>query len=293
MADATTRATGDEGPDTFRPVHLVGFLALSHGWTWAFWGVAGATGPSVWAWPSVAFFYVGGAGILLAGLVLTGVVHGSPGLRDLGRRLVDPRLVSARWWALTLLFYPAVAFAAAGLALTQGGVVDPLELGMAWGRLADPAGLAGMIAFVLIVGPLPEEIGWRGYLQEHLQSRGSSALVAALLVAVAWWSWHLPLFILPGYFDAFGRSSPTPLDFFMNIVPAAILYAWVYIGTDRSVLAVIVFHFMENFTSEFLGLAEAVRPWRFGLLVAVVVTVVAWAGPRTLRRGDGPGKAPG
>ncbi len=150
-----------------------------------------------------------------------------------------------------------------------------------------------MIGFVLLIGPLAEEIGWRGFLQDHVQAQGRSALAGALVVGVLWWSWHLPLLVLPGYFDAFARDAPTALDLLLNILPASVLYAGVYLGTERSVLAVILFHFMENFTSEFPGLAEVVRPFRLGVLWLAVVVVVAWAGPRALRRGAGHGEAGG
>lgn len=269
---------------TPRPIHLIAFLAFSHGWTWSLWAIAGTGGGSVWDWPSITFFYLGGAGVALGGVVLTRVVHGAVGLRDLGRRIIDPRPVPPRWWGVILLFYPLVAALSGVVAMQLGGVAAPLNLVNAWERLADPVGLMVMVGFVLLIGPLPEEIGWRAYLQEHLQARGAAALTAALLVGVVWWSWHLPLFHLPGYFDAFERTAPTRLDFLLNILPAAILYAWVYLGTNRSVLAVILFHFMENFTSEFLGLAEEVRPYRLGVLALAMIVVVAWNGPGTLRR---------
>lgn len=273
-----------ERTGTQRGVHLFGFLTLSHAWTWAFWGLAAVSGESVWDWPGVAFFYVGGAGILLAGVVLTYVVGGRGALADLAGRAIDPRRVSARWWAVIFLFYPVVALVSAGLAAWIGGVAGPLNLAGAVERIADPAGLAVMVGFVLLVGPLPEEIGWRGYLQEHFQARGRSALAAALLVGGFWWTWHLPLLVLPGYFDAFGRSAPTALDLLLNILPAAVLYAWIYLETGRSVLAAILFHFMENFTSEFLGLAAAVRPYRLAILVLAVLFIVVRTGPRALRR---------
>jgi len=61
-------------------------------------------------------------------------------------------------------------------------------------------------------------------------------------------------------------------------------YTWIYNNTDRSVLAVIVFHFLENFTGEFLGIGDQARSWRLALTVALAVGVVWRWGPRTLRR---------
>jgi uncharacterized protein len=152
-------------------------------------------------------------------------------------------------------------------------------------RAADPLGLLAMIGFILIIGPLPEEVGWRGYLLDRLQLRWT-ALGASLVLGLVWWSWHLPLFLLPGYFDAFGRSPPTPLDLLAGIFPAAVLYTWLYNNTDRSVLAVVLLHFMQNFSGEFLDIAEAARPVRLGLEIALAIGVVVRWGPATLRRGS-------
>lgn len=268
-------------PPPLRGRELLGFVAFSHGWTWTFWWLAAQSGESIWQPPALHLFMVGGAGILLAGMVMTAAVHGAAGLRDLLRRTLDPRLVPVRWWPVIVVFYPAVTCVTAVIA-ALAGVSQPIDLGLAAARLVDPFGLIAMVGFVLVVGPLPEEIGWRGFLQDRLQTR-YAALAASLSIGVAWWVWHLPLFALPGYFEAFGAETPTPLGFLANILPAAVLYAWVYLNTNRSVLAAILFHFMENFSSVFLGMAEDARPIRFVVLLAITLFVVWRWGGGTLR----------
>lgn len=264
---------------------LVGFLAFSHGWTWLFWAVSGAWGTSVWELPASVFFVIGGAGVFLGGLVMSRVTHGRAGLRDLGRRTLDPRPIPARWWAVILLLTPSLTLLAAGVNLAFGASEPPLDLAAAAARALDPVGLLAMMGFILVIGPLPEEVGWRGYLLDRLQTRWT-ALAASLVIGVVWWSWHLPLFVLPGYFEAFGQRTPTPLDFAYNILPAAVLYTWVYNNTSRSVLAVIVLHFMENFTGELLGISDEARVYRIVLIVLLVVAVVWRWGPATLRRDE-------
>lgn len=259
------------------------FLAFSHGWTWAFWGLAAATGETVWDWPASLLFYVGGAGVFLGGLVMAGAVYGGAGLRELGRRTVDPRRVPARWWGVILLLFPALTVMASLVAVATDLTPTPLDLRGAAAQLLDPASFLAFVFFILVIGPLPEEVGWRGYLLDRLQLRWN-ALAASLLLAILWWTWHLPLFGLPGYFDAFARASPTPWDFLGGILPAAVLYTWVYNNTGRSVLAVIVLHFMHNFTGEFLGMDDPVRPVRLVLEWGAAVVAVAFWGPRTLTR---------
>jgi membrane protease YdiL (CAAX protease family) len=234
-------------------------------------------------WKATVFFMIGGAGVFLGGLVMSRVTYGPAGLRDLGQRLTDLGRIGARWWAAILLIYPALTLAAAGLALAGDATAQPLDLASAAARLVNPLALLAMIGFVLIIGPLPEEIGWRGYLLDRLQERWN-ALTASLVLGLVWWTWHLPLFVLPGYFDAFGRAAPTPLDLLYGILPSAIVYTWVYNNTRRSVLAVVVLHFMQNFSGEFLGMAEEARPIRLALEVGLAQAVIAWWKPETLRR---------
>lgn len=271
---------------------VIGFLAFSHGWTWSFWGLAGLSSETVWEMPGVLLFVIGGAGVFVGGVVMSRVGLGSAGLHDLGRRIIDPRPISPAWWAVISLLFPALVLISAGIAWGMGLTAAPIDLDGATNRLANPAGLLGMMLFVLIIGPLPEEVGWRGYLLDRLQLRWN-ALAASLVIAMIWWSWHLPLFLLPGYFDAFGRSAPSPLDFLYGIVPAAILYTWVYNNTNRSVLAVIVIHFMQNFSSEFLGIATEARPVLLVLTWAVTITVLVGWGGATLRRDEPVALPPG
>jgi uncharacterized protein len=267
------------------PIHrrdLLGFLAFSHGWTWLWWTVGALSSPSIWAFPGIAFLVIGGVGVPLGALVMTQRVAGRAGLIDLGRRIVDPRPITARWWAVVILLAPAATLAAGGVAYLAGATAQPFQLEATLARLVDPWALLGFLLFTLIIGPLPEEIGWRGYVLDRLQP-ARSALAASLIIGVIWWSWHLPLFWLPGYFDAFTRIDPTPLDF-LGIIPVAVIYTWVYNNTDRSVLAVIVLHLMQNLSGEALGLAEEARTYQTLVTTAVAILVVVGFGAKTLRR---------
>jgi len=260
-----------------------GFLAFSHGWTWLFWGLASLWGTSIWHPPAVVFFAIGGAGVLLGGAVMTRVVSGAAGLRDLGRRIVDPTRIGGRWWVVILLFFPVLTLVAAAVARVLGVEGQPLDLPGAVARVSHPARLGAMMAFTLVIGPLPEEIGWRGYLLDQFQPRWS-ALAASLAVGLLMWLWHLPLFRLPGYWAAFQAVPPTPVHLLLVILPAAVLYAWVYNNTGQSVLAAILLHFMGNFSGELLGISSRALSYRMALTLIVVALIVWWWGPRTLRR---------
>ncbi len=267
---------------TFAGKPVWGFVAFSHGWTWFFWIIAGLLGASIWQPPGVFFFILGGMGVLLGGIVMTRVVRGADGLRDLGRRIVDTRRIPGRWWAVVLLFFPVLTLLAGTLSAAFGDA-QAFDFAGALQRVLDPVGLAGMIGFTLVVGPLPEEIGWRGYLLDHLQTRWP-ALAAGLVVGLLNWMWHAPLFSLPGYADAFRAIPPGMLQMLFVVVPAVLLYTWVYNNTQRSVLAAILFHFGGNFWGEFLGLSGQGQIIRMVLVIMAAALIVWRWGPTTLQR---------
>jgi len=208
-------------------------------------------------------------------------VAGRDGLRDLGRRLVRPGRASGGWWAVVLFLYPAIKLAAGGLAVLLGAADTPFRLAEAAERVVRPVDLTLYLGFVLLLGPLPEEIGWRGYLLDRLQLR-FSALGASLLLGAAWFAWHGPLFFVTGYYARAG-GAPDPLQFGVMILLGAVLYTWIYNHTGRSVLAAILFHFSGNVSGELLDAPDAVYTYE-AYLTAVLVVVVLWRwGAETLR----------
>ncbi len=71
-----------------------------------------------------------------------------------------------------------------------------------------------------------EEIGWRGLLQPTLQRR-HSALTAAVLVAVVWAGWHLPLFGITATY----RTMPAVgfVGFALSLLVGALVLAWLHL----------------------------------------------------------------
>ena len=251
---------------------LAGFVAFSHGWTWALWSVVLIRGGAAWEWPNAAFLVAGGLGVPIGGVVMTWRDGGRRALRDLTRRCLDLRLPGVRWWGVAVLLFPASTLAAGGLHRLAGGTggMDAPGLAQMW---SDPAGFALTAGFVLVAGPLPEEIGWRGYALDRLQRRWS-ALGAALAVGGLWATWHVPLYALEGYYSAFGGGPPDPVEHLAGVLFSSVLYAWIYARSGRSVLAVIVFHFFQNFSGRLLGATPATDRVHFWLLAALALGVI-------------------
>jgi len=267
---------------------LWGFLAFSHGWTWLFWGIVVAWGANVWdSSGALAIFAIGGLGLPIGGVLMTWRVAGRDGLRDLGRRLVEPGRLSGGWGIVVLLLYPALKLAAGGGAVLVGTVETPFELAEAAELGGQPVDLLLTLGFILLLGPLPEEIGWRGYLLDRLQVR-FSALGASLLVGLAWFAWHGPLFFMTGYYARAG-GPPNPLQFGVALLLASVLYTWIHNHTERSVLAAVLFHFAGNVSGELLDAPPEVYTYETYLTTAFVLLVLWRWGAATLRDSEANG----
>ena len=257
-----------------------GFPVIYIGWAYLFWSPLLAAGNSVWSFPNVLLFLVGGASPLLAGITLTGLTGGKERLRDLLHRLIDIRRIPFRWLVVTLFFWPAFDLLMAAAAYALGITHRPL--GIAWEVITAPRALAFLL-LLSFVFPAVEEVGLRGYWLDELQQRFNPA-VAGLINGAAWAIWHTPFVWFPGYY-ADTTFSPQLWWWLPSIVLHTLLIVWVYNSTNRSILAVLLFHGMMNFSGELLGLAPEVFPFMLlGNLIAATAVVIGSPGLLTTRK---------
>ena len=121
----------------------------------------------------------------------------------------------------------------------------------------------------LLSGPLPEEIGWRGYGLDALLAR-HDPVAASIILGAAWAAWHLPLFAMDGYYDDFG-GAPALLPFLWSILMKSLIMTWAYLHSVRSLLLMVTFHFMINVTGEVLPRSSEAEVVFQGLLTAVAL----------------------
>ena len=68
-----------------------------------------------------------------------------------------------------------------------------------------------------------------------------------------------------------------------GILATAVVMTWIYNNTQRSTLAAILFHFMMNFTLEFLRLPGDIKTYQFVWLTIIAIVVTLVYGPATLK----------
>jgi membrane protease YdiL (CAAX protease family) len=203
--------------------------------------------------------YLAGYGPLLSALIVTGMIGGTQGLRELFGRMTKWN-VSPSWWLVAVVplgFFLAVA---AALWLIEGGSIDLSALGQV--DFLPPLGLVALPMWILTFG-IGEETGWRGFALPRLQEN-RSPLYATFILWFLWALWHLPLFfysydvsVLPG--------------FAIGLLAGAIVFTWLFNGTGGSVLLVAIWHGTFNFTT-------ACTSCKTGLPAAAISTlVIVWA----------------
>ena len=200
------------------------------------------------------------------------VVYVASDVRAWFDRMLSPR-VPLRWYAVAFFLPVVVQDAPELLLLAQGEPV--VAAGVA------PVQYLLVFAFTFVLGGALEEFGWRGFLQERLQSR-HGATTAAVAVGVVWAVWHYPLYAagytLDGHFAVFTAY----------LVGLAVAMAWVYNST-AGVLPVMVLHAAHNMPS-FLAPGDGASsvvldhslPLLAGVWLAVAAVLTAYYGATTL-----------
>jgi membrane protease YdiL (CAAX protease family) len=256
------------------------FFALVYGWSWLFWIPAVLSGLKDEPPVPILFFALGGVGPMIAAIALTYLTQAQEGRRDYWRRVIDFKCISPRWHAVILFTVPAITALAVLLDVLSGGHGAHLEARFK----SNLVGILPFAVFTLFFGPLPEELGWRGYALDRLQEK-FGALVSSLVLGTAWALWHLPLFLIEGtYQNSLGLGS---LEFWLYmpaIILESILMTWIYNHSQRSTLSAVLFHFMINFVGELFALTKRADVYQIVVWAAVATAVVVIWGPKTLAR---------
>ncbi len=259
------------------------FLELTLGLTWAVELLAAFLSNQLPSWGVTALHYMGGAMPLVVTLIILFTQHDGTFRRDFWQRLTDPKRIKPIWWVVCLLYIPLKSGLAALIDMALGGWgIAPEEITR---LLAQPLTILPALLFWFIFGPLPEEPGWRGYALDGLQAK-HGALVSSLIVGTVWALWHLPLFFIPGTWQAevVMLGSLRFWIYILSILFEAVIYTWIVNHTRRSILAAVIYHFVTNSFGQLFALSMRAEVINFALLVLSVVLVVILWGPKHLRR---------
>src|SRR5215213_9734200 len=210
------------------------------------------------------------AGPSVASILMTGLVHGRAGFRDLLTRMTRWR-VGARWYAVALLTAPLLVTAVL-LALSLGSPAFlPTIL-----TTSDKVALLLMGMVGTVVGGIFEELGWTGFATQILLRQRYGVLGTGLIIGVLWGVAHLPLY----YWASFNLSGALWPGFLVTAQVLAwfpayrVLMVWAYDSTESVLLAMLMHASLTASQVIFASLATAVPLFTYTLVLGAVVWLV-------------------
>jgi membrane protease YdiL (CAAX protease family) len=262
------------------------FFALAMTISWFFWSMLILGGWDIWTYPAIAYASLGMLGPALAATLLIARSRNDLQRIDFWRRVLDFKRFGRRWLAI-LLVIPGLS-ALAILASAAAGASWP-GFETVRGLLAEPWRIPLYCLFVLVFGPIPEELGWRGYALDGLQAR-FNPLVSSIILGGMWAIWRLPIFFVRGTYqhNHIGFATPGFLANGLSIIAISVMFTWIYNRTQRSTLSAILFHFVINLSAEIFTLAGPAR-WIY-LLLLVVTAIAMIASEKDARWLEGRGR---
>ena len=224
--------------------------------------------------PGFKLFQVGLAMPMIASLLLTYRERRWAGITALLRRTYDVVQIKPRIWFLPIFFiYPSLGFINYWIARGAGADIPSPTLSLV-------GFLSYCAVFFMTFG---EELGLSGYALDPMLGR-YSALETGLLLGLAWAGYHIPGFVISGYYSAgwiFWHA--------IYIVTTRVLFVWIYNNSGKSLFSMALCHwtfglFWSLWPQDNLQKAVPFYDPKIAAVAAVFyaqIVVYLW-GPRTL-----------
>ena len=256
--------TSDGGSYRYRPVL---FFVLSYLFTWIFWI------------PAIYLPGNAGAALMLAGLLAPAVVStvfvlvsGSDVLKkDLKNKIIGFYKVKWKNVALSILVFALIVACSILLSLLFGQSLEQFSFTDDFSFTG--VGIAGAFVTILLASVI-EEIGWKGYCEDSI-GQYMNWFWESMLFGALWSFWHFPLIFIKGTYHAGLMVNPLyVVNFFVSAIPMGFIITWVYLASDRSILACIIFHLFVNFMQEKIAMTPVTKCVETIVVLAATVIIV-------------------
>ena len=244
----------------YRPVL---FFFLAYLFTWIFWI------PAIFVPEDPA------AGLMVVGLVAPAVVStvfvlvsGSDILKqDLKNKLIGFYKVRWRNVFLAILLFAGVVAGSILLSLAFGQSTDQFSFTKDFSFTGVGIGSA---LITVTLASIIEEVGWKGYCEDSIGNY-MNWFWESMIFGALWSLWHLPLIFIRGTYQAGLMVNPLyVVNFFISGIPLGFIITWVYLVSDRSILACMIFHLFVNFMQEKIAMTPETK-----CVETIVVTIAA------------------
>jgi membrane protease YdiL (CAAX protease family) len=215
------------------------------------------------------------AGLVAPFLISLVMIYGS-GRQDLKKdfinRLIDPRRIRLKTLPAFIFIMPLSVAASIVISLLFGESLSQFQFAEGF---SFSSGFVPVLLLLALAATF-EELGWRGYAFDSLQSR-YTFFTASLAFSVLWSLWHFPLiFVKDSYqYEIFNENIWFGLNFFVSIIPMGVIISWICIKNRKSVLAAIVFHFIINMSQEALDISPLTKCIQTVVLLLAAGAIIA------------------
>jgi len=240
---------------------VIKFFLFTYIWSFSLWALTIFTSDSLDGPFSYGTYILGGLAPMLFGLYFSHKDGGRIRLVNLFNSAICPKKIKGKWYLVIFGLVPLATVLAIALFYILGwGTYDT---GSMASLLSNPVSVLSMAMFLLLFGPFPEELGWRGLAMPQLV-KGMDWARASVIVGVGWAIWHIPLLFINGTYQngLLDISSVIVADFFLQFIALSVLTGWIWHNNGQSVLSAILFHFSTNFYGELLELPPGIMPIR-------------------------------
>ncbi|MFA0821459.1 MAG: MmRce1 family CPBP family CAAX prenyl protease [Methanomethylovorans sp.] len=191
--------------------------------------------------------------------------------KDFVNRLINIRLIRLKMLPTLLLIMPLTVLVSIALSLPFGGSFSQFQFAEGF---SFSSGFVPVLLLLLLAAGF-EELGWRGYAFDSLQSR-YTYFKASVVFSILWSLWHFPLiFVNNSYqYEIFHQNIWFGVNFFISIIPMGVIISWMCIKNGKSVLSAILFHFVINLSQEILAITQITKCIETVVLIVVVAIII-------------------
>lgn len=225
--------------------YLVLFFTLTLAWTWICGFIPVILGLTETSLGTFIFYFGGGAPSVVA-LFLVFITYPKDKRRDYFRRCFSLKQAGWKWPLITIIVFTTLSAVSIVLGVFILGFDMP-TMDYIKAIAANPFNILLVILLSLISGPLNEEFGWRGYALDRLLMK-FGFLKGSLILGFIWAIWHLPWYLTPGQaqYNLLRDSVFHAVMFIPSVMMLSVFVSFVYVKTNRSILAGALVHMFSN-----------------------------------------------
>ncbi|MCR5302576.1 MAG: CPBP family intramembrane metalloprotease [Lachnospiraceae bacterium] len=225
--------------------YLMVFFTVTLAWTWICGFIPVIFGFTETGAGTFIFYFGGGAPSVVA-LFLVFLTYPKDIRADYFRRCFSFKLAGWKWPLITIgvfTFLSAVSIVTGVFLLG----FDMPTMDYIKAIAANPLNILLVLLISLISGPLNEEFGWRGYALDRLLIK-FGFLRGSLILGFIWAIWHLPWYFTPGQaqYNLLKDSVFHAVMFIPSVMLLSVFVSFVYVKTNRSILAGALVHMFSN-----------------------------------------------